>query len=483
MVFSAEISRDPPVTSAEQYGHSLSTLRRWGGIAVQASNQAPEIAQDHETLAYDDFESAVAEMLKTDPEFSQQFDINHQRRHEVIDNQVRAADGTAMLSILASSADHSRRAANSNPALEAEAVRDNCDLMVAGRVDALVPGQTWWGVSFYPKQALQDYPEIYRDQFGYQAGLVYIQTYSKLDHQTLIAGSFSIDMKHETTWRKLLAERGMKLPETATSDQWLLHGQVVTANPAEAKQLAQQLRNDCYQTAGNNLERQSISRFVTDNRPLIRQMFTTYYSALAAAVYSGRNQAPLRELAGSLVAKGINNLKPEISRSLIRIAFSDHFDNDAGRVLDSVIRYAVTEELRKGVTKSISRSRNQPAYQASRWLPNPELYNQQLMHNLLAANVQTGVSARRVYGGCPGQIELSLTNELQASGAVDSRQAVFGGKSEWKRMSCPFCGDKNQYGDVCSPNQHCTACQARVASGKVVSRGNGGKKDQQLAKH
>lgn len=44
-------------------------------------------------------------------------------------------------------------------------------------------------------------------------------------------------------------------------------------------------------------------------------------------------------------------------------------------------------------------------------------------------------------------------------------------KSTKERMTCPFCKDPNQYGDPCSPNQHCTSCQATVVGGKVVSRG------------
>ena len=47
-------------------------------------------------------------------------------------------------------------------------------------------------------------------------------------------------------------------------------------------------------------------------------------------------------------------------------------------------------------------------------------------------------------------------------------------------MTCPFCGDKNQSGDPCSPNQHCNNCDARVSGGKVVSKGNGGKKAARL---
>ena len=43
--------------------------------------------------------------------------------------------------------------------------------------------------------------------------------------------------------------------------------------------------------------------------------------------------------------------------------------------------------------------------------------------------------------------------------------------SSIEKMTCPFCKDPNQYGDPCSPNQHCTSCRATVVGGKVISRG------------
>ena len=41
-----------------------------------------------------------------------------------------------------------------------------------------------------------------------------------------------------------------------------------------------------------------------------------------------------------------------------------------------------------------------------------------------------------------------------------------------ERMTCPFCKDPDQYGDPCSPNQHCNSCKATVIGGKVVSKGS-----------
>jgi len=65
--------------------------------------------------------------------------------------------------------------------------------------------------------------------------------------------------------------------------------------------------------------------------------------------------------------------------------------------------------------------------------------------------------------GCGG----AITGENAAMQATtkDIFESIFG-----KKMSCPFCGT-TQYGDPCSPNQFCKACEAKVENGKVVSTG------------
>ena len=51
------------------------------------------------------------------------------------------------------------------------------------------------------------------------------------------------------------------------------------------------------------------------------------------------------------------------------------------------------------------------------------------------------------------------------------------GEKVW--MHCPFCG-ASQFGDPCATVLTCTECRAKVDHGKVVSTGNGGKKQKQF---
>jgi hypothetical protein len=75
---------------------------------------------------------------------------------------------------------------------------------------------------------------------------------------------------------------------------------------------------------------------------------------------------------------------------------------------------------------------------------------------------------------CPTAVKVSA--EGFGDEGADESDGAGSTKGKKERMTCPFCHDKNQSGDPCSPNQHCNNCQARVVGGKVVSRGNGGKK-------
>lgn len=78
---------------------------------------------------------------------------------------------------------------------------------------------------------------------------------------------------------------------------------------------------------------------------------------------------------------------------------------------------------------------------------------------------------------CPAAMRQSKKNDLgQFDDGTDSETDSESESDETVRMTCPFCGDKNQSGKSCSPNQHCTNCDARVTNGRVVSKGNGGHK-------
>lgn len=74
---------------------------------------------------------------------------------------------------------------------------------------------------------------------------------------------------------------------------------------------------------------------------------------------------------------------------------------------------------------------------------------------------------------CPADFE---NESEQSAGSRAKNVNNQNSTGEKKKMTCPFCGDPNQYGDPCSSNQYCRSCTARVVNGKVTSKGNGGRK-------
>lgn len=66
------------------------------------------------------------------------------------------------------------------------------------------------------------------------------------------------------------------------------------------------------------------------------------------------------------------------------------------------------------------------------------------------------------------------SSSCPSSASSDEEESAPNKLKKKERMTCPFCKDPNQYGDPCSPNQHCTNCKATVKGGKVVSTGNTG---------
>lgn len=91
--------------------------------------------------------------------------------------------------------------------------------------------------------------------------------------------------------------------------------------------------------------------------------------------------------------------------------------------------------------------------------------------------VQAAISkaqASAISSSCPSALQEAAESARSGNKTAAGEQSS--GKKE--KMKCPFCGDPDQYGDPCSPQQHCTSCDARVRAGQVISKGNGGRKNE-----
>lgn len=468
-------------SSNEVYAHSLSTHRKVGATAVNALVDI-EYKEAVENLGYDDFETAVAEMLKTDEEFGIDLEVENESTHPIIDDKVRAGDGEAMVDKLERGARKSAQLAEKDEGYKHQAERDGCDVELIKWVDGkLGKGQAAWAVSFAPQKALSDHPEIYDKKFGYDEYLVYIQGYAKSPNDILTALSYSIHVENKEEFIKVLAEFGMKIPEGESDNTWLNHAQTMIACTSTTKEFLTKVRDTYYERAGHATKKQSISEYIEANKEKLRAIYDTYYPALGKAIYTGKNNQIIQSFANA-VQNSEAKLKPEIRRQLIKLSNAQSFTDEDGILLDSVIRYAAAEEMRKGL-KHKPKSQTYEKVVTKDYVTKSSLNLNGLedINALLSKNINEGIKAGRSYGGCPGNIELgendplaALSKGLDIENKIKVQQAAFGGIEnkmnwKWKEGVCIVKGCKTRPGKTkVGPCNICEPCTIRDNNGEKL---------------
>lgn len=406
----------------EAYANSLSTFRTIGAVAVGdivAIN--PELIDE---LGFEDFKTAVAEMLKTDPELRDETEVNNSGQFPIVDGMARNKKGEPMVEVIGKGARLSAKLAKQDERFEGQAERDGCDVIVVEAADRLLPGESLIAVSYYPKKDLHEHPEIYKEKLGYEEYLAYVQIYSKGFNDILTASSLSIEIMDEATALQVLAEHGIHIPEDESSNQWLKHFAKYELNTEEAKAKAAKIRKDYYEKTNEKTERISVNQYIENSQDTLRYFYNAYYKAIGVAVYTGKNNEALQSFANNLLQGGIK-LKAEVQSELMKMANSSEFTDDQGQMMNSILRYAVAEEMRKGLVAFKHKLRQPdftpadvPAWQISQ---KPGIQIDPAM--LLIQNIKTGVEAGRSYGGCAGNIALGekdLATKVLGSSSAES---------------------------------------------------------------
>lgn len=454
------------LVTRELYGHSLSTICEMGRLAIHAIADTERYEAIMEA-GRTDFATGVTEMLKTDNELREKLDIDNIKTYEIIDGRVCGIDGEPMVDKVRRGAEASAQRAQIEQAFGRQSVRDAQDVLIAEQADSLKVGETLFAQSLDPKEALRENPEVYKEELGYKEGLTYWQFYSRIDANTMAAGSLSVDMSDKSAWSDILAEHGLSVPFNESCDTWLTataHKRI--ASPESAEQFIRGLRAEYYQRIGKPGQRLSVTEYVEaeTNRQVVDAIFDNYYPNLGKAIVSGKNDEQLKAFANTVLQSDISDLSPEVRMQLIRIGSSKKFDAGAGRLMDSVLRYVATEQLRKGLKNLTAPNQNRVS------IPNivrmsvvfvpPDAMQ---LHHLLAANLRAGVEAGRSYGGCPGNIKLHINGEgdsLSAterilrklqdaySGLGDQEESEASSKTidedcEFVSKQCPLCEKKN----------------------------------------
>jgi hypothetical protein len=474
----------------EEHGRSMSALHRWGGARALQQTVAFETLQGREELVYANFTSALREMLATDEEFRQFLHIDDKREHLVVDGQARDAEGTPMVEVIHNGREAAERMADENPLLRVQVVREIGDEIVAEAVDKLLPGQALFTRSFEPIEELRSSTrrKAFLDR-GYRDGMSYDQFYVKIDDNTLVAGSFSVDKSDEATYRQQRIEIGEPLPKDATPNTIIRHGFVREATLEEAEQLVRVNRDDHYKRRGETHQRVSITEYQKQHDELIKSFFDIYYPKIADAEYTQRNNKNLQDFATTILQASSADLDAKVRQNLMRVANGQSFSKELSKTMDAAVRYAVVEELRKGLPNFIHGSaqpnKKSPQEQEMVWTTTSghsttvKDVDIRYVNQLLATNVATGVSQGRSYGGCSPTVMSAMTGEGgegDASDQANNPQGAFGGKGKSCKeikdgdiTNCPHCKKKGVVARVPKPGGDifCDNPDCKLAAGDV----------------
>ncbi len=418
---SVEVAEQLP--TREVYAASLSTIRRLGetsisGVGVDAAVE----------LAYDDFATKTAEMLKTDPELSSILDVTRDKSFLVQDGKVCSVSGRPMVDIVRDGLTASRSSTDERLRLT-QAVRDEGDVMVAEAVDELKVGQSMIVVSMDPKTELAGRDAEFWRRRGYRPGIAYIQWYSRVSNDEVCAAAYSADHSDMRVWCELMMARGVSVPDTIDPNTFIRHAWMFEADAEETKDRALLLRRENYERMGAQTDRLSIDDYIENHGALVRAMFDAYYPAAAKALVTGKNVPELQGFAGQLLGQlQSDRLDAATLRQVMRIANLRTFDADMARAMDDLIPYALVEQFRKELLDSSSRKISSNIY-APVMVPNRsiEALQYQSMQQFVLAGIQSGLVAGRSYGGCAGvNVAAGRKNEL----GIQNSQSIFGGLGE-----------------------------------------------------
>lgn len=439
------------VPPSEKYASSASKWRQIGAVAaageVELGNS--EIA---EIQALVDCISSLVEMIKTDEEFGKHLVIEGSRTYGVSEGKVVDIDGKPIVDMIQGGSIISQALAKIKPEYAGQAERDQGDVETANKVDRLKPGQSMFVLSMIPKKDMEEHFKTYHG-LGYREGLSYWQHYSKTEDGTVVAGWHSIDKSDEQALRELFAEEGVHIPENESHNKWILHDIKRDMSPEQAKAFVVDLTERYNNKAGLETHKLSASEFVESNRELVEHIFRAYYPSLGKAMYTGRNNEVMQSFANAMLKTDLNNMNSSIRMQLIKIANSRKFNDENGRTMDSVIRYAIVEELRKGLDALVNKRVEVKGLATveytvtsavqSRSGSSTSDFDQNSLNALMAGNVSRGVKARRNYGGC-ANVDLGGDNVFSinaaATSAIDApkgalQEAFAGyGKSEKDRI-------------------------------------------------
>ncbi len=476
LVRSEEDGHNDDWTEDQEYSHSTRLIGIVGRLMLEGKLDTPEGRIAKESLR-DRFISSVIEMLHTNEKTREVCEISRERTHIVrANNRVMALDGkTWMVGMCERGARKAAAQAKTEPAMEAPAARCGADARVSKRVEQLGVGDTMYGLSVFPIEAMQKYGKEFYEHLGFREGLIFLQWYHRLDEHTLLSATYSLDHTNIEMLKEVWAEFGGRIPDGEVTDTWLDHDITMHGTIEEARAKANAIRDRFYEKLGVTTRRYSVDQFMEINQHIADEMFDSLYLNMAVAHETHRKDPVLQVFIDSMLA-GKEHLNPRIQNQLLSMSQSSTLQRKDIALLEQLIRYATTERLRDGLDllgrTAVPRVETATA---------PAGMSQaQFIAQLSAIGVIDGAAHNRTYGGCTISIDLGTgvnpDGTLKLNSALKRPQDAYGGldegegatkeKMRWTRGVCRIdnCPTRPS-ATMVGPCSVCWNCQCKYDAG------------------
>jgi hypothetical protein len=431
----------PIAIDEEEYGGSLRVKRALGWLALQGQLTTPE-GRNAYIAEYDDWRSALGEMLKSAEDLRLLVEVNREKVHQVKDGRVLASDNrTYMDNLVEAGAASSRNAAEAAVGngdnltarvMDMQARRDDSDVWNVHRVNDIVSGRIVQNgqrinrrtvVSMYPEESMNTDGDKPWNDLKYVRGLAYIQDYH-FDGKQLNASTYSVSFADKEKLRTYLNGIGFAIPKDAHTSEWVRYGREDSIDLGVSS-LPEQVRKGYYESIGKGGPRYSTETLMDSKEALMKQAFEDLNIPLSESIANGKKHTIIHQFAQQMLAHG-NLFSAEVTRGLMRICSRNNFDDTDGRIIDELIRYSVAEDLRGHALNIAHTGKSEVKLNAvvlGSILPSPQAFIQQM-----GLKVAEGARAGHSYGGCPGkQLRVGRGEDVD-SAEVGDYQEAFGGK-------------------------------------------------------
>lgn len=421
----------------EVYGRSLSSIYRLGNYAVAHSLkeaiQSPEADQVRA-----EFRTSVEEGFGTDIELGGALAVRDFDSLPVIDGKVMSRDRKTSVSDMTYAGlirAEKKVSVDGDREFEPQLTRSSWDHENALIVDKMARGETGYNtrivVSPYVEEAAAKSGDEYWRNIGYVPHLKrgFVQLYFATKDGNLITASLSFDGSNKERLRGIFARRGVDIPETEITDNWLKYAITDNLTEEEATELALEIANEAedpkYEKRTNTVD------VYNRHSDIIEAAFNESYVHACKSLAIGHQTPGIRSLILQLANKAYHfNAKYSNALYELRANASRFTDEDMAIVHDMLV-YSTIEMIRSFYLSNSSHTNtsanNIPESRLLGSLP-PEL-----LYVALSDYAVTGAINLRVYSACGLSISLgeSAWNPQAAfSGNVDhGPMAWAGGKT------------------------------------------------------